>query len=661
MTNPILESLITDIMVLGEKATAPTRHNPGDVWPTKGGFGAMNPSRNIDYFKDKKDANAFAKGRIVGKAVEPSGKGKKKPADKIGSMGGVGKKEPQAQVSKTKDVIAALSKKIDKIKDPRRKEVLQSVMGALQSGDPTKIQEMVDKYELFISPEGKLKSRALGDGSDEQKLKGDDKDFARFIYDLAKEAGVEIPGGGDKADVEADKPSSSVEQFKPSRTFSDKEPDKLDVEVTETGITVEGIEIEDISSEKEQQTEDNLVERARQRAQEKGQEFTSDNENRIRAYVRKTIAATKHNILYLRRLAESGQPLPAYQFEGDGGRQRIVGRLVDVVSKNVPDAKKEPITSALEKMGSAKTVREFNSAYEEFAKLLKGTPANAGKKYLAETITALRVVALGGVALIPQSDSFPLADVLALRRSPITGEIDIDQLLVDIDEDQEITAAGSVKDGLGAGSGNFEKIVNSRFNVETVDGVDCKDVPKDLADLCGMRNSIFKPTENGDVPPEAKKQLTDTITKYGPIIKAYYGLSEDMSDEEMYQFLSYGRELSCVDGQPQPTPDGLDGKPYKKGQSENGGQWRAWSVLGKVTDAIHNRTVEQQYYHTVRYNGVIKVADGIRTLSKMKAQHLKNAAKMKGGEGFTKPDQELNGYTIPASIEEVRNGNPCTE
>ena len=105
----------------------------------------------------------------------------------------------------------------------------------------------------------------------------------------------------------------------------------------------------------------------------------------------------------------------------------------------------------------------------------------------------------------------------------------------------------------------------------------------------------------------------------------------------------------------------MAGKPYKKGQSANGGQWRAWSVLGKITDAIHNRTVEQQYYHTVRYNGVIKVADGIRTLSKMKAQHLKNAAKMKGGEGFTKPDQELNGYTIPASIEEVRNGNPCTE
>lgn len=661
MKNPLFETLINDLILLGEKATAPTSRKPGDVWPTKTGFGAMNPARNIEYFADKKTADAYAKGRVVGKGAEQPDKEKKKPAEKIGSMGGVGKTEPQAQVSKATDVISALSKKIDKIKDPRRKEVLQSVIGALQSGDPTKIQEIVDKYELFISPEGKLKSKALGGSSDEQKLKGDDKDFARFIYDLAKEAGVEIPGGGDKADVEADKPSSSVEQFKPSRTFSDKEPDKLDVEVTETGINVEGIEIEDISTEKAQQIEDNLVERARQRAQERGQEFTSENEDRIRAYVRKTIAATKHNILYLRKLAQSGQPLPAHQFQGDEGRQRIVDRLTDVVSRNVPEGKREAVLTAIQKMGSAKTVREFNSAYEEFAKALKGTPANAGKKYLAETITALRVVALGGIALIPQSDSFPLADVLALRRSPITGEIDLDQLLVDIDEDQEITAAGSVKDGLGAGSGNVEKIENSRFNTGTVDGVDCKDVQQDLRDLCGMRGAIFQPTEDGNVPPEAKKQLMDTISKYGPVIKSYYGLSEGMSDDELYEFLSFGRELACVDGQPQPTPDGLAGNPYKKGQSANGGQWRAWSVLGKITDAIHNRTVEQQYYHTVRYNGVIKVADGIRTLSKMKAQHLKNAANMKGKDGFTRPDQELNGYTIPASIEEVRNGNPCTQ
>lgn len=61
-----------------------------------------------------------------------------------------------------------------------------------------------------------------------------------------------------------------------------------------------------------------------------------------------------------------------------------------------------------------------------------------------------------------------------------------------------------------------------------------------------MRGAIFQPTEDGNVPPEAKKQLMDTISKYGPVIKSYYGLSEGMSDDELYEFLSFGRELaSC--------------------------------------------------------------------------------------------------------------------
>lgn len=82
MKNILFEAFINDLVMLGEKATTPTKHNPGDVWPTKRGFGAMNPSRNIEYFADKKTANAYAKGRVVGKVAEPSGKGKKKSSVK---------------------------------------------------------------------------------------------------------------------------------------------------------------------------------------------------------------------------------------------------------------------------------------------------------------------------------------------------------------------------------------------------------------------------------------------------------------------------------------------------------------------------------------------------------------------------------------------------
>ena len=59
----ILNELLTDIMMLGEE----TKHTPGQVWRTRGGFGAMNQVGNTDYFKDKKAADLFAKGREIKK------------------------------------------------------------------------------------------------------------------------------------------------------------------------------------------------------------------------------------------------------------------------------------------------------------------------------------------------------------------------------------------------------------------------------------------------------------------------------------------------------------------------------------------------------------------------------------------------------------------
>ena len=217
--------------------------------------------------------------------------------------------------------------------------------------------------------------------------------------------------------------------------------------------------------------------------------------------------------------------------------------------------------------------------------------------------------------------------------------------------------------GKGNASSNESKIENSEFETGEIDSVDCSTVQEDLLSLCRMRNEIFQPND-GDVPTEAKQKLLSTIQQYRPMIQAYYGLEVDMTDEQIYEFLSYGKELVCVDGKPAPAlPNKKTGemKPYNQASSPNGNQWRAWSVLGKVTDAIHNRTVRYQFYDTIRYNGKITTADGIRRFSKMEAQHLKNKMNVKGKPGFTKPDQELNAFTKPATVAETRNGNPCTQ
>jgi len=105
----LLKEFITDILSLSE--AVPATHNPGDVWRTKGGFGAKNQVGNTDYFKDKKTADVFARGRQksapkqepVGKPTTPqkksvsatkpstprvSGKGTVNVAQSIGKLPG---------------------------------------------------------------------------------------------------------------------------------------------------------------------------------------------------------------------------------------------------------------------------------------------------------------------------------------------------------------------------------------------------------------------------------------------------------------------------------------------------------------------------------------------------------------------------------------------
>jgi hypothetical protein len=190
-----------------------------------------------------------------------------------------------------------------------------------------------------------------------------------------------------------------------------------------------------------------------------------------------------------------------------------------------------------------------------------------------------------------------------------------------------------------------------------------------------MRDEIFTfGGKNGgkNVDAAAEQKLNQFIGKYQSMIVAYYGLENQLPADEsqqikyIYNLLSFGKALGCGKNGtivPDHSADikGTDPEPFKSGSSRNGRQWRAWSVLGKITDAIHNKSVRAQFYDTVRFNGKITVADGIRRFSKMESQHLKKTAEPKNAPpGYTRPDSHLNAFTIPSSIEDTRNGNPCT-
>ena len=555
----------------------------------------------------------------------------------------------------------AIQKRVTTSRDPKKKESLGLIFAALQAKSAAGMKKAIKDLQLVISPEGKLKAKVFS--GDNQKIAGDDRAFARQVYDLFKSAGVEIPGSAPKSDAELESDPKNSEMFKPTSLYASREKRSLDIQVDKNSVTVEGSTLSIVPEKKIVQEQKRYIEMAKALKKRRGEEFTPEYEENIRRYVRGVYAKQNHNVRYLQSLVQNSRDLSAYTFSGAEGKQTIVATLTDTIKKTVPDrAQNAPIIAALDKMKRADNVVEFNKAYSEFSNALRGTDIEGSKKYMVESIAALRTIVLGGTAVVPTSDSFKLADVVSIRQSSIIGDIAVEQLLVDVDEEQTVSAAGSVKHGKGNASGNTPKIENSEFETGVVDGVDCKSVQSDLLSLSSMRGKIFTQTPNGDVSPEAKKELLGQIKKYNKMIRAYYGVDQKMSDEELYDFLSYGKEMVCFEGKPLPAvPNKKNGKmePYRQAESTNGGQWRAWSVLGKMTDAIHNRTVRYQFYDTLRFNGNVTTADGIRRLSKMQSQHLKNKSNMK--DGFTRPDQELNAFTIPSTVEETRNGNPCTQ
>jgi hypothetical protein len=664
----LLNEVITEILLLGEADKA-DKKPAAKKRVLKPGESKKHPGyyhRGAGYYSNvSKNGLVTHKTDDTGKMVVLSpeekvakNKGTQQPEEpqRIGSRTGQSMRwdTERGNISR-EQVVANIDNKIKSLKDETKIEALTKLQQALVSGDAKTLKTLIADMGLVIGNSHALKARKLST----QDITNKDKELTRQIYDLAKEIGVEIPGApGD----DAEEPTSSSEEFKPQSIFKQDQINQLDVKDVDGGVEVEGVKLEEITDEaKITEIENNIVNRAKQT---RGGEFTPEHEYRIRRYVRARVEANNHNIKYLKDVAYRGGKLPAHQFSGEEGSKRIVKRTTPLLEQHISDEKNRvEAKSALDVMATAKTPKEFNAAYERFSKAVRGTALQKNMKYIAETLTALRVTSLGGTALIPQSDSFPLADVISVKRSPITGEVDIEQILVDVDEEQEVTTAGSVKVGKGAGSGNKPKIENSRFDTGDVDGVDCSEVVDDLGSMTSIssRNAIFTPTKDGQPTPEAKKQIMGWLKKYGPMIRAYYGIKDKMGDKELYEFLSYGKEMVCVDGKVAPTPDGSKSKPFKQAEKPNGGQWRAWSVVGRLTEVVHNRTVRQQYYHTIRYNGVVKTADGIRRLSKMAFQPFKNEAKMKGSEGSTRPDQAQNGFTIPATIEETANGNPCTQ
>lgn len=684
---------------------------PGYFW--KGGLYYSNVSKDgqVTHKKDKGRMVALTNQEKAEYRAKRAGKSPAKPApqaqpatqgygkDFIGGLpGGAIPQRPSLQ---TPDMDAAtalaqseLERKSKGATDANKKKILDELLEAIKSRNPEQIKKVLEDYGIQMSKEGKLKATKLGSLSDQQKLVPDSKskEFASKIYAALQSLGVELSIEKKSTNVN----NVDVEQFKPQNLYGRPE-DVLDIAPAANGdgIEVEGTQIEEITNDEAKEIEERWVSAARERL---GEDFTPEWENNIRQYVRARVREQNANIRFLLRVHAERDPKKAkpestrgrynqFPKSGETSEQaltRMVTALSGLVDAHVTDTNnnaraKQALNNMVvhaRAMSTAKTARErrdavraYNAALAEFQAAAEGTPLAKNMKYVAESLKALESVAQGKTVLIPADDSFPLADVITIGKSPITGESSIELFLVSVEEGITATAAESVKFDDGSAGVTHQKDAHSEFGpVRRADGstIEGDEVKQDLIKMGGDRkNAIFTP--DGKLAPAERKRIISEFEKYGDVAREYFGLPTDpnaegyLNAEQLYEFLSYGTALTCVDGKPAHGPM-LAAGDVRRG-SKNPEQWKASNALGMLHEAVHNSTVTQQYYKTAQYttDGVV-VADGVRTIAKAVFQPYKNlsSGSKRSPRVGKAPDSSMVSFSVPAKSEQdLRSGNPC--
>lgn len=579
-----------------------------------------------------------------------------------------------------------------------KRRVARELVDAMKSGNVERIRKVIKDNGIIVGSSGRLKS-------DDTGKKGFlDEELSLKVFMALQKMGVTLTLKGGKP-VDVDKLIAAVSgekragsPFKPQNTFGEVD-DVLDVEdITRdaegnvTGCTVEGERLDKITPDEENRLVEERVSQARQRfGGEMSEEQLREFEQNVEEYVRARIREQNANIDWLVEVHEQKGGLKYLQFPKKGettesATARMVTKLGELVDAHITDpTKREAARTALDdmathaaKMRTAKTreerreaAREYNAALSAFQTAAEGSELGKSMTDVGESLVALRSVALGKTVLIPDAQNFPLADVITIGKNPVTGESSIELFVVDVDAQESISVADSVKVGrLGNAGVTYEKDAHSEFGPVRGPGgsvIPGEEVKIDLIAMGGDRKKeIF--TRDGQLSKDAKDRIIADFEKYGDVAREYFGLPTDpnaegyLNAEQLYEFLSYGTALTCVDGKPAHGPMLAAGDASRG--SQNPEQWKASNALGMLHEAVHNRTVTQQYYRTtqIKRSGMV-IADGIRTRSKAVFQPYKTL--VSGTERSPRvgkaPDSSMVAFSVPAEEKQLRSGNPCNE
>jgi hypothetical protein len=283
-------------------------------------------------------------------------------------------------------------------------------------------------------------------------------------------------------------------------------------------------------------------------------------------------------------------------------------------NSDLSQEQKDTTTKMLTELSNAETTEEFDSTWEIFRDQIENDPTlRPAIPYICENIEMLRKAVGGYTILIPLTDSFKTADVVALGPSLDKVDVDnIDSVFENIKLVQVQVDLRSVKSLDGAASVMGEKTELTLFDTE--------ERKADLVALTGSTSHARLWSQDDETEQKrSPQQLFDAYTeeqltrlkKYLPDIIAYYKLPENTTFEEVVAILSggssprYDKNGNYVGaGKPSTTFD-------KKMTDLNRLQLRLYSLMGFASDAIYNRgTRLQGFTNTTFYDDGIVETDG---------------------------------------------------
>ena len=431
------------------------------------------------------------------------------------------------------------------------------------------------------------------------------------------------------------KPKVSKEEFKPTgltatddfpsaKTTALTYPDSTDIR----GFSVDSTEYRVVRRNKQRLVEtDNINEilvgqgmsqpEAEKKAEEYDQMMASHNQQ-VRYLASKMRGDNGEKPVSFRRL-------PA----GEEGRTLLRDKLLKLMLENsdLSQEQKDITTKMLTQLSEAETTEEFDASWETFRDQIENDPTlRPAIPYICEDVEMLRKAVGGYTILIPLTDTFKTADVVAL--GPPLDKIDVDNIdsvfenirLVQVQVDLR-----SVKSLEGGASVMGEKTELTLFDTE--------ERKTDLVALSSTSSHtrLWTVKSKEEFDAYAEEQLR-RLERYLPDIIAYYKLPENTTFEEVTAILS-GGSPPRYDKNGNYIGAGKPSGTFDEDMTDlNRLQLRLYSLIGFASDAIYNRGARLQgFTNTTFYDDGIVETDGRSVMGRSAFQFNKKLSRRTGG------------------------------